>query len=184
MHVLHERSSAAAIQARFVAAAFVGDGSARRTLAGAIAGSDTPDTRPVDVAVFRDDLLVPDVAAGGFEEFRRRSARRSSCRSGAGTSRPSRKHRRQVERLHVDRELMLAELDDVLAVDEQFLPVLELPHCVFADRLQAALDVVDLHRVVEFGELFDDVADLLDHQVRGEVAVDLVDRLQACRPGS
>ena len=61
---------------------------------------------------------------------------------------------------------MLAEPDDVLAVDEQFLAVLELADGVFADRLQPALDVVDLDRVAQLAELLDDVADLLDHQVR------------------
>ena len=51
-------------------------------------------------------------------------------------------HGRQVEGLHVDRELVPAELDDVLAVDVQLLPVLELADRVFADRLEPALDVV------------------------------------------
>ncbi|GIS57781.1 MAG: hypothetical protein CM1200mP2_00060 [Planctomycetaceae bacterium] len=85
---------------------------------------------------------------------------------------------RQVQLLDVDREVMVAHLDDVVTADEQVLAILELPDGVLADRLQSTLDVVDLDAVLEFLELVDDVADLIDHQVRGEIAVDVVDTFE------
>ena len=89
---------------------------------------------------------------------------------------------RQVERLHVDVEQVIAQADDVFAFNEQLVAVFELADGVFADRLHPALDVVDLDAVVQLFEPAHEVADLFDHQVRGEVAVDVVDRVEALDP--
>ena len=87
-------------------------------------------------------------------------------------------HRGQIERLDVDCELVFAEFNQVLATNEQLVLVLELADGVFAGSLQATLDIVDLHRLVQFFQLADDVTNLVDHQIGCEIAVDLVNRFQ------
>ena len=82
-------------------------------------------------------------------------------------------HGGQVHRLHVDREPVAAEADGVFAAVLQVDAVLELADGVFLGRLQLRLDVAHADGVVEFFQLRDDVADLIDHQVAGEVGVDV-----------
>ena len=131
---------------------------------------------PVHLAVLRHDLLVPNFTRG-----QQRLVFDRLEEVGAGQVQehlPVAEDRGQVERLGVDGEAMLAQANDHFAFDEQLLPVLELADGVFADGFQAALDVIGLDRVAQFLELGDQAADLFDHQVRREVAVDIVDRRQ------
>src|SRR5687768_9000762 len=86
---------------------------------------------------------------------------------------------REGEFLGVDGELVFAELDYVLAIDEQFLAILELADGFLANALELRLDVIGLDGIAEFGELRDKIADLLDHEVAGVIAVDLGDGLEA-----
>ena len=53
----------------------------------------------------------------------------------------------EIERLRVDGELVLAELDDVLAIDVEFVAVLQLADGILTDRLQLRLDVVGFNAV-------------------------------------
>ena len=85
-------------------------------------------------------------------------------------------HRGQIQRLCVYRKFVFAKLNDVLAIDIQFFFVAQLANGIFANRLQAALNIVDFDRFIQLRQLFDDVADLVDHQIGSEIAVDLVDR--------
>ena len=131
---------------------------------------------PVHLGRFADDVLSPQLpgcqevlVSDRFEEVGAGQVQGHLVITEDG---------RQIQLLDVDREVVVAHLDDVVTADEQVLAILELPDGVLADRLQSTLDVVDLDAVLEFLELVDDVADLVDHQVRGEVAVDVVDAFE------
>ncbi len=91
-------------------------------------------------------------------------------------------HGRQIQCLSIHRKQMRTEADGVFAVDEQFLPVFQLTHSIFTDRFQTTLDIVNFDAVVQLFQLFDDVADLFDHQVRREVAIDIVDGVETLYP--
>ena len=134
----------------------------------------------VDFGVLADDVLVPHLTGGQetvvADRFEEVGSGQVQCHLSVSEDGG------QVELLDVDREVVVAHLDDVFAIDEEVLSVLELSDSVLADRLQPALDVIDLDAVFEFPELVDDVADLVDHQVRGEVAVDVVDAFQRADP--
>ena len=85
------------------------------------------------------------------------------------------RHDREIEFLRIDQELVAPELDGVLAAAEEILPILELAHRILADRLQPAAEIVRLDRVAEFDQLLGEVAHLLDHRVRREVAIQLIE---------
>ena len=53
---------------------------------------------------------------------------------------------------------------------------------IFTDRLQSTLDVVDLDGILELFEPRHDIADFIDHQIRGKIAVDFVDRVERAHP--
>ena len=89
----------------------------------------------------------------------------------------------ELEILGVDGELVAAEADDILAIDVELLAVLELADGVLAEGLEPRSDVVGLGGVADLLEVGDDVADLVDHEVGGEVAVDVLDGLEAVRGG-
>ncbi len=81
-------------------------------------------------------------------------------------------HEREVERLRVDRDAVLAELDGVAV--EEVEPVAQRPPGLGAGRRDPALDLLGAHGVVEAAQLGDDLAEPFDHRVGREVRVDLV----------
>ena len=72
---------------------------------------------------------------------------------------------------------MFPELDDHRAIDEQLLAIFQLANGILSRCFQAALNVIDFNTVAQLVQLRHDVADLLDHQIRGKVTMDVVDRL-------
>ena len=81
--------------------------------------------------------------------------------------------------LLIDRELMLPEFDNSLAINKEFFAIFQGPNRVIPRRIKTGLNVVALDRITQLGQLIDDIADLLNHEVAGEVAVDLVDLSKA-----
>ena len=62
---------------------------------------------------------------------------------------PSRKHRRQIERLRVDGESLVAQANDVAAVFVQILAIFQLTSRIFANRLQPALQIFDANGIIQ-----------------------------------
>ena len=130
----------------------------------------------IDIAVFRDNRLIPD-SFGGVEFL--------VC-DGFKVVRPAQveehlsvfDYSRQIQRLRIDGEVVLAELNDVLTIDIQFVFITQLSNRVFTNGFQATLNVVNFDRLAHLGKLADNVAHFVDHQIRCKVAVDLVDRLK------
>ncbi len=128
----------------------------------------------IDVAVFRNDLLVPRFAV----------ARNSGEVIGSKYRVPVRwmncwpvaVHDGEVERLGVDVELMAAELDHAGAAREELLAVLELADGFLAEDFRRVEKVVGLHRIAELEQLLDGLAHLRDHHIGGEVGVDFLRR--------
>ena len=73
---------------------------------------------------------------------------------------------------------MAAHLDDIFTFHEQFLPILQLPHRVFPNGFQTTLNIIHLDRIFQFSQLANNITNLVDHQVRSKVTVDVVDRLK------
>lgn len=77
---------------------------------------------------------------------------------------------------------MRPELDHILAVNKELLAIFELANRVVADRLKSRPDIVSFNRITQLSEFIDDVANLLDHKITGEVAVNLGDFLELPGP--
>ena len=69
---------------------------------------------------------------------------------------------------------MLAELNNVLTVNVQFVFIAKLPNSIFPNGFQTALYIVDLDRLAHLRQLVDDIANLVDHQIAGEVTVNFI----------
>ena len=70
---------------------------------------------------------------------------------------------------------MLPELNDRLAIDKEFLAILESPYRVIARCFKAGLDIVSFDGIPGLGQFRNNVADFFDHQISGEVAINFVD---------
>ena len=134
----------------------------------------------IDLRVLGHHLLFPDIARGQKRLVQDRleilRAREMEMLHALTVD------DREIERLGVDVEPVLAELDDARPAREQFLPVLQLPHRLLLRALETPLQIVRLDRVAEFQQLPDDLAHLGDHQIGRHVGVDLVDGLEAAQP--
>ncbi len=58
---------------------------------------------------------------------------------------------------------MLAKLNNVLAIDVQFVLVAQLSDGVFTDCFQTTLYVVNFDRLAHLREFLDNVTDFVDH---------------------
>ncbi len=56
-------------------------------------------------------------------------------------------NRCQIEILNVHGEFVSSELNDVGAVDKEFLSIFQLPDCILFDRFKPALDVINANIV-------------------------------------
>ena len=79
---------------------------------------------------------------------------------------------------------MSSEPNDIFAVDEQLLAILQLPNRIFANRLKSTLDIIHLDAVLEFGQLLDNISNFVDHQIGSKITVDLIDRVKVGDAGT
>jgi hypothetical protein len=96
-------------------------------------------------------------------------------KAGAGEvkkSSPSRGRDRQLQRLAIDGEFVLTELDEIAAFGEEFCLIPDLLQCVFSQCLEACAEFISTDAVAKFAKLFDEVAQLCRHDIGGEVGVD------------
>ena len=103
----------------------------------------------VDALIFADDLLLPDafrIEEVGIGDRLEKVGAGEVQAHGSVVG-----HDGELELLGVDRELVIAEADNVLAVDEQLGAVLELADGVLANALEPGLQVVGLDAVAELG---------------------------------
>ena len=91
---------------------------------------------------------------------------------------------RQIERLGVDVEPVLAQPDDTWPAFKKFLPILQLTRGFLLGGLQSPLEIVRLDRVSEFEQLPDRLTHPRDHEIGGDVSVDLLDRGKPREPAA
>ena len=118
----------------------------------------------INVCVFTGDRLTPDGL--GRVEFWRNNGLEIVRAAKVEVHVAVFDDGRQVQRLHIHRKLVRTKLNDILAVNVQFVFITKLTNRVFANRLQATLNVVDFDGLIEFLQLGNDVPNFVDHQVR------------------
>ena len=91
---------------------------------------------------------------------------------------------RQIKRLGVDGEFVFSKLNDVLAINKQFVLVTKLPNGIFADRFQPTLHIIDFDGFAQVSQFDDQITNLVDHQIRSEIAVDLFDCFEIRNTGA
>ena len=130
-----------------------------------------------DVFVLGHDLLIPDFT--GFQELWISDLFEEIGAGEVKEHRSIARHDGKFQLLRIGGESMVTQADDIGARFEQFLPVFQLADRILAQGLQSRMDITSLYRIAQLLQLLDDVPHLLDHQIRGEVTIDIADGLEA-----
>ena len=125
----------------------------------------------IDLLIFRNDSLIPNRALrfefGIYDLFEKARAGEVIGESAVA------RQQRELQRLLVHAELMLAKLDEIAASDEDFRFVADLLQRVLLHRLEPRLQLIRTHAVTELAQFVDEIAQLRDHRIRGEPGMHL-----------
>ena len=84
----------------------------------------------------------------------------------------------EIKRLGVDGKLVLAELNDVLAIHIQFLFIFELADCLFVNGLKLGLDALCLAGFAKVGKFLHTFIDRINQPIGCHVAIDIANILE------